>query len=489
MFVVLCINLYATRVVLSNLGVEDYGIYNVVCGFVSLFMFLNASLTNGIQRFYSFELGRSGEKVLGKVYSSALLIQAFVIAIILLLTETLGIWYLNDKMVIPLDRMMTARHIYQLSVLSFVMVILQSPYSAAVLAFEKMDYYAVVSVVMTVLKLLAALSLPYMGNDRLLDYGILLALSSLIEFLLYYIFVKARFRTMKLSRLNDLSLLKSMSAFSGWNILGAFSNIMKEQGVNLILNLFCGPVVNAARAIAVQVSGGLQAFVNNLAIPVRPQVIKSYAAGDMDRTMKLTYAISKASCYLLYIIALPVISEIDFILDFWIGENVPEYTSSFVMIMILTSFVSNLNAAVSGVVHASGKMKAYQLSTSMVSLSSIPLAYLVLRGSGNPDLALLVVFFIMMLVQAVSLWILKGIVRFSISGYLKEVIKPLLTVVASTFYIPVLIHCFMDAGWLRLGFSILISMPLVGLAIYLWGLNESERDIIRQFIKRKNGRK
>ena len=482
MLIVLCINLYATRVVLSTLGVEDYGIYNVVCGFVSLFAFLNSSLSNGIQRFYNYELGKNGDSGLDKIYTSALIIQIIVILIVILLTETVGLWYLDNKMVIPYDRLLTARSIYQLSILSFVLVILQSPFSAAVLAFERMDYYAVVSVVITILKLIAALLLPCFVVDRLLLYSVFLVIISIIEFLLYYVYVKISFKTIKCNVLVDSSLFKSMCVFSGWNIFGTFSGIMKEQGVNLVLNFFCGPVVNAARAIANQVSGGLQSFVSNLTIPVRPQVIKSYAAGDIIRTMSLTFTISKLSCYFIYILALPIIAEIDFILKIWLGSNIPDFTSSFVIIIILTSFLSNLNAAVSGVVHASGKMKLYQISTSLAGLLSVPLSYLVLRFYGNPQLALLMVFVAMLLVQVVSLYILKRIVPFSMFQYLKEVIFPLIIVIGTTWFIPLLIDCLSLVELANFVVTAIASIFAVSFSIYMFGLSQSEKLILKQLI-------
>ena len=482
MFIVLCISLYTTRIVLENLGISDYGIYNVVCGFVSLFMFINTSLSNGIQRFYNFELGKNGEQALSKVYSTSLLIQFIVIIVVLILTESIGLWYLNNKMVIPADRLLTAKYIYQLSILSFIVVILQSPFSAAVLAFERMDYYAVVSIIATLLKLLVAISLQYCARDRLLYYGIFLFAVSIIEFILYYAYVRIKFKSIKRTRLEDYSLLKSMWIFSGWNIFGTFSSIVKEQGVNLILNFFCGPVVNAARGIAVQVNGGLQSFVNNFTIPVRPQVIKSYASGDVDRTMALTFTISKISCYFLYMLALPIIAEINFILHIWLGKDVPEYTSSFVIIIIITSFMNNLNAAVSGVVHASGKMKLYQLSTSFAGLLSLPLAYLALKFFDDPNLALLMIFITMILVQVISLFVLKGIVTFSIRSYVKEVISPLAMVIISTFFIPLLSRAILEPGWLRLGMTLVSSLIAVSLSIYFIGTNQSEKIILRTLI-------
>ena len=488
MLLVLCINLYTTRVVLSNIGVEDYGIYNVVCGFVMMFTFINTSLTNGIQRFYNFELGKNQGEKLGVIYSTSLVIQVFIVLIMILLTETLGLWYLNNKLVIPPDRLSAAQYIYQFSILSFVFVIVQAPFSSAVLAYEKMDFYALVSVFVTIMKLAVALCLPYWAGDRLKTYGLLLSLISIIEFFLYYIYARLKFQSLRFTRPKDLGLFKYMFSFSGWNMFGSFANIMKEQGINIILNLFFGPVVNAARGITNQINGGLQSFVSNFTIPVRPQVIKSYAANDIDRTKNLTYIVSKLSCFFLYLLSLPLVAEIHFILKLWLGDNIPEYTSSFVIINILISFVNNLNAAVSGIVHASGKMMLYQISTSFVSLLSLPMAYYLLKCGANPNWAIMMVFVTMVLVQIVSLYILKSIIEFSIFDYLRQVILPILLVIATTFCFPLIVNILITGGWIRLLINLGVSILTVSISVYTLGLNYEERvfcnNIIKKLIKK-----
>lgn len=485
MVIVLCINLYATRAVLDLLGVEDYGIYNVVCGFVSMFTFLNTSLSNGIQRFYNFELGKNGLEGACRVFNTARVIQIGLIVIVVLIAETIGLWYIHNKMVIPDSRFAATLWIYQYAIVSFVFVIMQAPYTAAVMAHERMDFFAIVSVLDAVLKLAVIFIIPILGGDYLIVYGLCLAIISLFDFFCYLIYSKINFKEIKYEKHFDKQLFRSMLGFSGWNIFGSFAGVIKEQGINLIFNWFFGPVVNAARGVAMQVNSGLQGFVSTITTPVRPQVIQSYAQGNVDRTMNLTYSISKLSCMFLYLMALPVTYEIDFILRLWLGPNVPDHTSTFVTIIILISFVNNLNGAVSGVVHASGKMKLYQLSTSFTSFLCIPLSYVMLKFGFDPEWALWMVFATMVITQIVALFVLKTIVSFKIADYLKRTIAPIFLVLISTLWVPSLIHFSMEECWLRFVLVVIFSLVTVALSVYLVGLSKPERVLVNNMIKNK----
>ena len=247
MVFVLFLSLYTTRITLDVLGIDDFGIYNVVGGFVSMFVFLNTSMSNGIQRFFNFELGRNGIKGAQKVYITSLIIQLILLFVLILLTETFGLWYLYNKMVIPQERFWAALWVFQLSVLSFVFVIMQVPYNAAIMAHEKMNFYAFIGVLDAILKLAIVFLIPYANSDALILYAALLAAISLLNFLLVFFYSRKHFEEIRILPLFDKLLFKSMLSFSGWNIFGTFSNMMREQGLNVILNLFLGPIVNAAR--------------------------------------------------------------------------------------------------------------------------------------------------------------------------------------------------------------------------------------------------
>lgn len=484
MVFVLGITLYTTRVILNILGVEDYGVYNVVCGFVSMFAFLNISMSNGIQRFFNYELGKNGVDGANKVYNTALLIQFILAIIIIILTESLGLWYLHNKMVIPDGRMFAAEWIFQFSVMSFLFIIMQAPYAAAVMAHERMDFYAIVSVLDAVLKLCIVFAIPVLPGDKLIVYGLLYSLINILNFVIYYIYCKKNFAEIKIKRYFDKSLFQSMLGFSGWNIFGSISGVMKEQGINLVINLFFGPVVNAARGVAAQINGGLQSFVSNITTPVRPQVVQSYARGEYVRTMNLTYSVSKLSCCFLYLCALPVVLEIDYILRLWLGNTIPDHTNTFVIIVILTSFVNNLNAAVSGVIHASGKMMVYQTVSSTISLMCVPCSYFGLKFGMSPEFALLMVMGWAAISQIASLFILKTIVSYSIRDYVKSVLWPLLAVMIVTFWPALFIHEYMTSGFIRFLIVGITSVSASSLGIYYIALNRSERGLINSFLSK-----
>lgn len=482
MVIVLAISLYTTRAILQVLGVEDYGVYNVVCGFVSMFAFLNTSMSNGIQRFFNFELGKNGVDGANKVYCMALHIQAILAVVIIILTESLGLWYLHNKMVIPEGRMIAAEWIFQFSILSFLFVIMQAPFSAAVMAHEKMDFYAVISVLDVFLKLGIVLILPFFSYDKLILYGVLFSLISVVNFCIYYFYCKKHFQEIKYKRISEKKLFKSMLGFSGWNLFGSFSGVMKEQGINLVINYFFGPVVNAARGVAAQVNGGLQSFVTNITIPVRPQVVQSYAQGNLSRTMHLTYSISKLSCCFLLMMAIPISYEIDYVLRLWLGANVPDHAALFTIIVFFTSIVNNLNSATSGVVHATGIMKDYQLWGSLIGISSVPIAYLLLKIYPIPELALIAVMVCTALGHFVCLFVVKKLVGMSVTEYFKEVVWPIVIVLIISVVITYPVHHFMNSGFLRLCVVILVSVITVGLALYYLALNTNERALFSQMI-------
>ncbi len=484
MVVVLCINLYTTRAVLSLLGVDDYGVYNVVCGFVSMFTFLNTSMSNGIQRFFNYELGKNGVENANKIFCTSVLIQLILAFIVVALCESFGLWYLHNKMIVPEGRMFAAEMIFQFSMISFLLIVFQAPFVAAVMAHERMDFYAIINVVDAVLKLCIVFTVPLLVGDYLVLYGLLLALVSLFDFMCYYVYCRRNFVEIHLSRVFHKEIFKSMLSFSGWNLFGSFSNMMRDQGINLIMNLFYGPVVNAARGIAVQINAGINGFVSNILTPVRPQVIQSYAKGEIDRALRLTYSISKFSLVFLYMLSLPVCLEIEYVLKLWLGANVPKHTSTFVLIILMTSAVLIMMGAMATLVHASGEMRKYQLYGSVVKFLSVPIAFIMLKYGAKPEWALIMVLIFDVLGFFVGLFIIKGIMSFSIMDYLKKVIVPLFPVFLITFLISYPVVLFMEMGGGRL--ICVISSSIIGAVFifYFLGLSSSEKTIIRQIVER-----
>ena len=482
MVIVMLISLYTSRVILRTLGVEDYGVYNVVCGFVSMFAFLNTSMSNGIQRFFNYELGKNGPEGANRVYVTSLLIQFLLAVIIVVLTESFGLWYLHNKMVIPEGRMVAAEWVFQLSMVGFLIIIMQVPYTAAVMAHEKMDFYAIMSVLDAVLKLVLVIILPYWDYDKLIAFGLLNLAIYFINFLLYYIFCKKKFVEITLPRRKDIVIDKtmfgSMLGFSSWNIFGSFSNMMRDQGINLIMNYFYGPIVNAARGVAMQVNGAINNLVGSILTPVRPQVIQSYARNELDRSMRLTFSISKFSLFFLVILALPISVEINYILHLWLGDVVPEHTQMFCIIILATTAVLIPMGALATLVHASGKMVKYQLIGSTIKVLSVPIAYVMMKMGCSPEWALIAVLVFDAIGFFVGMFIIKTLMPFSISKYIKRVLVPVILVFTISLIVELQIHQNVANDLARL-LLVLCLGTIVSVTSFYWiALDKAEKQLL-----------
>lgn len=484
MVIVLGIGLYTSRILLQVLGVEDFGIYNVVAGFVAMFAFLNTSMNNAIQRFYNYELGKNGEDGMRRVYNCSLIAQVLIALVIIILTETFGLWYIYEKLVLPPERFDAALWVFQLSVISLLFLVIQIPYSSAIMAHECMDYYAVVSVIDAALKLALIFLIPLIQSDNLVIYGIIILFISLVDFFLYYIYAKQRFPEIKIEKKFEKSLFNEILKFSGWNLFGSFSGVMKEQGLNLLLNLFFGPVVNAARGIAYQVSGGVQSFVMNITTAARPQMTQAYAQGNIERTLRIMFSMSKMSYISVFIFALPVMLEVDYILHLWLGNGVPDHTGAFVVLVVFSSLINVFNPPTSFVVHATGKMKSYQTITSLFSLLLLPVSYLFLYIGCAPEIVFVLVIIFTALGQLISLLILKKLITISLRLYFGKVIMPsLMTTILSTA-VPFVAYYYMDRSFLRFSVVTILSLLSVSLFSYLIEFDKDERSIVKDFIRR-----
>jgi O-antigen/teichoic acid export membrane protein len=477
LFVVVIVSLYTSRIVLNILGVVDYGIYNVVGGIVLMLAFLNNSMAAGIQRFLSFELGRGNEENLKHVFRTALSIQLVLAGLIIVLSETVGLWFLNNKMTIPADRLVAANWVYQLSILSFVFIIFQSPFYAVIIAHEKMDFYAYVSILETILKLLVVLLISMSPVDKLITYALLLSVVTFAILLIYVFYAKNKFQEIDLVFSFKSKMLMSMVSFSGWNMLGALSYSMKNQGINILLNMFFGPVVNAARGISFQVFTAINGFVTNFQVAFRPQMIKSYAQGDINYVIKMLYFVSKLSFFLIYVISLPVLLEIDMILRIWLGgNNIPPDTSLFTRLVILTGIVDAFATPLSTVVHATGKVKWFQIVTSSIMILVIPVSYIFLKIGFPPEFALIVTLIFTMFVQLARILFVKGlVVTFSILQYIRHVVVPTVIIFVIAPLLPLTLHIMCDETYLRLFLTVVLSLISTIIVTYIFGLNKRER--------------
>jgi len=483
MILVLLVSLYTTRIVLSELGVVDYGIYNVVASFVSMFAFLNTSMSNGIQRFYNFTLGSKERTNISQVYSTAIQIQFFLAIILFVLLETVGLWYMYNEMVIPVERFTTALYVFQFSVISMLFVVMQIPFSAAIMAYERMDYFAYVSLFDVSAKLVIAYILVAINGDRLFWYGMMQLMVTIICFSLYYCYVKHQFRILKFIPKIHKSLFKPMLSFSGWNLFGSFAYMIKSQGLNMLLNVFFGPIVNAARGISNMVMGAIQGFQGNIVLAFRPQIVQSYASGEYSRVKSLFYSLSKMSFILLSIFSLPVMLELEYVLHLWLGTNIPDYTYSFTILVLLNMIVSSLNTPVTQVVHATGNMRKYQIVTGSLVCAILPISWAFLKFGYNPNSVYVVSLIMTVINQFACNWVLRTIFPYSLIEYFKKVFIPCLLFLFLTPIIPYLVHDNMDESCGRFILVTFLSVILSVFFSYMILLNKSERDILRKLIK------
>lgn len=488
---VLIVSLYTTRVVLNVLGVEDYGIYNVVSGFVSMFAFLNTTMSSGIQRFYNYSIGQEDGSSVNQVYNTALVIQLSLSIFLLIALETIGIWYLNNKMVIPTERARAAGWIFQFSSISLMFVLLQIPYSAAIMAHEKMDYYALVSIFDVLAKLGMAFAIPYVKGDKLIWYGLFFLLVSVIDFFLYYVYAKKQFPEIKFNVCRDKNLFISMLSFSGWNVFGTFAYMFKNQGLGVVLNSFFGPIVNAANGIATMISNAIQGFQTNIVVAFRPQLVQSYAEKHYNRVINLFFSLSKVSYILLFIITVPVILEVELILKLWLNNVVPDYTVQFTVLMLISLVISSLHTPLTQIIHATGKMKNFQIALGITISSIVPLSWVLLRYGCSPISVYWVTIGVTILNQIISLYITRSVFPFSIKQYVKVVILPCIIATILIPQIPFIIIVFFKESFLRLLaviFSTLIDAIVV---VYFLCLNNYEKALINKYLERflykKNG--
>lgn len=485
MIIVMGITFYTTRALLTVLGVEDYGVYNVVCGFVSMFSFLNTSMTNGIQRFYTFEIGNNGENEISKIFSHAVVIQIVMALVVLFVVETFGLWYLYNKMVIPDGRFSASMWIFQFAMIQLFLVMVTVPFSAAVMAYEKMDFYALVSIIDAILKLVIVLMLPYAPFDTLVYYGALMTLLSVLNYVLNWGYSKRRFKNISFNTQWDKNLFVSMLSFSGWNIFGTVSHMMQGQGVNLILNAFWGTIVNTANGVATQINSAVNSLTVGFVTAVRPQMIKSYASGNMEYLKKMYYSVSKLTFFLVMILAVPLIGEVDVILDVWLGSGkYPEMTTLFCQLTMFMTLCNSYATPTSIIIHATGKMKKFQIVVSTVTLMIIPIAYIAAKMGCEAHLIIFLSAMVTIVAQIARLIIIKEQVGFPIVDYGKKVFLPTWSVLIVSMIIAFGLQIITPQHFIctvvRMGICIILSV----LCIYIWGIDNSEKQLVMSFVKK-----
>lgn len=476
------VSLYTSRVVLNALGVSDFGVYNVVGGMVAIFSFLNGSMSAATQRFLSYAIGKGDNEQLMKIFNMTIFIHICIALVILILGETIAVWFLNYKMNIPPNRIDAANWVLHFSVISIAINVIQVPYNAMIIAQEKMKIYAYFSIAEATLKLLVAFLLTILFFDRLKLYSLLTLGSTLVIMLMYSTYCIRKFHC-KIRWVWTPYLLNSILGFAGWNLSAQLAWIARTQGVNILLNLFLGPSLNAARGIAVQVNGAITAFVSNFQLAVNPQIVKKYAQEEIEDMLKLLVYSSKYSYFLLYLFVLPFLLESEYILKLWL-HILPEYVVVFTRMSLIAALVDTLSGTMVYGALATGKIKKYQLVMSGLFLLN-PIVVYILFKMGQQPISIYVIdiiFYLFALLFRLSL--LHNMIGLSLKKYLKNVVLLDLVVSLAAIIFPLILYMNMEESFFRFLLVGLLSVLSTSASIYLIGLNSYEKDKLKSIIRR-----
>lgn len=483
MFVTMIIGLYTSRVILNALGVTDYGIYGVVGGFVSMFTLISSSISASVSRFLTYELGKGNKENLRRTFATSIFVLSGLSVLLIVITETIGLWYLYNKMVIPPERMTAAFWCFQFSLFTMVLTLINQPYTATIIAHERMNVYAYLAILDSVLKLGVCFAVLYSSVDKLILYGFLLFMVSVINQAIYMFFCRSRFEESRFAFSVDKKMFRNMFSFAGWNFIGSSAAILTSQGSNLLLNWAGGPVLSASYSVANSASGMVTVFVNNFTQAFNPQITKRYAAGEYNSLIQLLIYGSKYSYYVMFIVALPIMLNANFLLKLWLGF-VPIDAVVFIRFMILANLFDAISRPIVTAKNANGNIRNYQIVVGGILLLTLPLAYLALKlgmpvwcvTAASAATAFVAVF--------ARMYMMRGDFPFwSSQIFISKVILNVISVSFMAAIIPVLIYKSIPYGWTNLIVTTIISVFSCVITIYFIGCNRSERNRIKSAIK------
>ena len=478
-FFVMLVSLYTSRVVLKVLGVEDYGVYQVVGGLVGMFSIISSSLSSAISRFITFELGSGNQEKLKRIFATSLLIQVGISIVVVLIAEVVGIWFLENKMQIPEGRMNAAHWVLQCSLITFCFNLLSVPYNACIIAHERMKAFAYVSVVEVLLKLGIVYLISISPIDRLISYAILLTITAIIIRLIYTMYCHRNFEESKTKIVFDKAIFKEMLGFSGWSFFNNTSFILNNQGVNMLINIFFGVTVNAARGIAVQVESAVLQFVNNFTTAINPQITKSYANGDLSGMYSLICRGAKFSYFSMLLLSLPLILEAEQVLTLWL-VNVPEYTVIFVQLSLVMGMCDCIGTTGYTACMSTGKIKKYSLTLTPIIVLVFPLSWLLFTLGAPVITAYYLYIFIKTVVLFVRMYLMQRMIGLKYGMYIKEVFIPITLTTIVAVILPIILINLMDESFFRLIVLAMVSTISVCISAFFLGMTKGERYLILQ---------
>ena len=484
MFVILIVSLFTSRVILQVLGVSDYGIYNIIGGVVVLFSFINGALTAATQRYLNFYIGRNDLQKTHDVFCMSMNIYIVLSCVFLILAETVGLWFVNTQLNVPYGRMYAANWIYQFTVFSFMLNLTRIPYNASLIAYEKMDFYAYLSLLDVILKLGIVYLLYISPIDKLIAYGFLFMLTDLIDNIIYRIYCKNKFETASYHWIWDKSLFKELLSFSSWSLFGNAANVVAQQGLNILVNVFYGVTLNAALGIANQVASKVVQFFSNFQTAFSPQIVKYYAEGQEEEFFKLIFRTSRLSYFLMLLISFPLILKIDVILKLWLVE-VPQYTCIFCQLILIFYLIESLSGPLWMSIQATGDIRNYQILMSVLIFANIPFINICLK-TGMP---VWTVWGVRILIDIITFIVrciyLKGKIHLPLNKYAKNVLFPVFLSTIMVLPLPIIFEQTVDNGYVNFIGSIILSLVCTTIITFYVGLKQNERQKIVAIIKRK----
>lgn len=484
MFVMLLIGLYTSRVVLNTLGVSDYGIYNVVGGVVSMFAIISSSLSSSISRFITFEIGHGDISKLKEIFSTSVLAQVILAVFMFLVMEVVGIWFLNYKMNIPITRLGAANIVMHCSIITFVFGLINTPFNAEIIAHEKFGIFAYITLTEACLKLLIVYLLDISPYDKLKTYAILLLFVAIFFQIVYMIYCRKMFEECTIRLKINKRLIKEMTGFAGWSFFGNASWILNSQGIDVLINLFFGVTLNAARGIANQVNSVVQGFVSNFMVTMNPQITKSYAQNNFDNLHKLVFAGAKYSYFLMLVISIPICLETKQLLELWL-KVVPNFSVAFVRLTLISTMIFVLGMTLTVAQTSTGKMKRMAIGTSLLTFLEFPIVYVCFKYGLSAISCYIVHIIIYFSLLFVKIQIVKRYIGITYMSFLRSVLFKVLLVTILAIPIPLLIYCQLDETFLRLLLVTLASILSSLLFIYCLGMNNKERKVLISYVKNK----
>lgn len=483
MGIMMLISFFTARITLNALGVTDYGINNVVGGLVSMFSLISSSLSSSVSRFMTFGLGKGDKKELNTIFSTSVNIHIVLAIIVVIAIETVGVWFLNNKMVIPTERLTAAHWVLQSSTLMFAVGLLSVPYNAAIIAHEKMGVYAYFTLFDAFSRLAIIFAIKYYGGDKLILLAIISIIPALIKQFYYWNYSKKHFEECTYHAIWDKRVFKEMFGFAGWNFIGCTAGLAKDQGVNVTINLFTNPAVNAARGIAMQINGIIGQFIGNFMVAINPQITKEYAAGNYDRMHKLIFSGTRFSYFLFMFLSIPIIFEIERILYIWLGQ-VPEHTVLFTRLALILSLSDIISNTLITAQLATGKIRNYQIIVGGTQMMNFPISYILLRMGVFPEITIIVAIFISQICLLERLLFLRKMVHLPSLRYFKEVYLNLIVVTVLSVAVPGILYFSIENEALRF-FAVCISSVITSAAVtYAIGLQRNERVLVVNRIKK-----